>query len=115
MPTRDELLEIAVDGEEIAGTLVTPGTLIPGVLFVHGWGGSQQQYLARAREVTITEYLAAVYMYCLGRLYEAETRSGRRFEATTRAPACRTTPAIDRTIASRPRPSTQRFASRPGM
>jgi uncharacterized protein len=30
---------------------VMPGVLIPGVLFVHGWGGSQQQYLARAREV----------------------------------------------------------------
>jgi uncharacterized protein len=25
--------------------------LVPGVLFVHGWGGSQQQYLARAREI----------------------------------------------------------------
>jgi len=25
--------------------------LVPGVLFVHGWGGGQQQYLARAREV----------------------------------------------------------------
>jgi dienelactone hydrolase len=26
--------------------------LVPGVLFVHGWGGSQEQYLARAREIT---------------------------------------------------------------
>ena len=52
MPTtRDDALEIAVDDQCIAGTLVTPGTLIPGVLFVHGWGGSQQQYVARAREV----------------------------------------------------------------
>jgi len=49
--TRDDALEIAVDDQHIAGTLVTPGTLIPGVLFVHGWGGSQQQYVARAREV----------------------------------------------------------------
>ena len=37
--------------DELAGTLVAPGTLMPGVLFVHGWGGSQQQYLARAREI----------------------------------------------------------------
>jgi len=49
--TRDDSLEIAVGEKFIAGTLVTPGTLIPGVLFVHGWGGSQQQYIARAREV----------------------------------------------------------------
>jgi pimeloyl-ACP methyl ester carboxylesterase len=49
--TRDDAIEISVDDQHIAGTLVTPGTLIPGVLFVHGWGGSQQQYVARAREV----------------------------------------------------------------
>jgi len=49
--TRDDAVEISVDDQCIAGTLVTPGTLIPGVLFVHGWGGSQQQYVARAREV----------------------------------------------------------------
>ncbi len=51
MSTRDEIIDIPVAGERIAGTLVTPGVLIPGVLFVHGWGGSQQQYLARAREI----------------------------------------------------------------
>src|SRR5512143_312015 len=51
MPTRDEAVEITVDDHALAGTLVTPGTLIPGVLFVHGWGGSQQQYVTRAREV----------------------------------------------------------------
>ena len=43
--------EIGVDGQRIAGTLVVPATLIPGVLFVHGWGGSQEHYLARAREI----------------------------------------------------------------
>jgi pimeloyl-ACP methyl ester carboxylesterase len=51
MSTHEETLEIAVEDERIAGTLVTPGTLLPGVLFVHGWGGSQQQYLARARAI----------------------------------------------------------------
>jgi hypothetical protein len=51
MPTRDARIEIGVDGETIAGTLVTPGTVVPGILFLHGWGGSQQQYLARAREI----------------------------------------------------------------
>jgi uncharacterized protein len=51
MATRDELLEIAVDDQHIAGTLITPAAAVPGVLFVHGWGGSQQQYLARGRAI----------------------------------------------------------------
>lgn len=51
MPTRDHRFQIGVNGERIAATLVSPSTLLPGVLFVHGWGGSQQQYLARAREI----------------------------------------------------------------
>jgi dienelactone hydrolase len=51
MPTRDQTIDVVVGDSRISGTLITPGTQIPGVLFVHGWGGSQQQYLARAREV----------------------------------------------------------------
>lgn len=51
MPTRDDAIEIAVNGSRIDGTIVAPSTRLPGVLFVHGWGGSQEQYLARAREV----------------------------------------------------------------
>ncbi|MGE5650546.1 MAG: alpha/beta hydrolase family protein [Bacillota bacterium] len=51
MPTRDDKIHIAVDDGRIAGTLVTPAPRIPGVLFVHGWGGSQEQYLARAHEI----------------------------------------------------------------
>jgi pimeloyl-ACP methyl ester carboxylesterase len=52
MPTREHKFDLAVDdGQHIAGTLVSPATTLPGVLFVHGWGGSQSQYLARAREI----------------------------------------------------------------
>jgi dienelactone hydrolase len=51
MATHDETIAIHVDGETISGTLVTPAPRVPGVLFVHGWGGNQQQYLARAREI----------------------------------------------------------------
>ena len=51
MTTRDDRIEISVDDQEISGTLVTPATVVPGVLFLHGWGGSQEQYLARAREI----------------------------------------------------------------
>lgn len=51
MPSRDEPIAIPVNGDSIAGTLITPAHRLPGVLFVHGWGGSQQQYLARARKI----------------------------------------------------------------
>lgn len=51
MPTHDDMIDIEVDGGHIAGTIVTPVPQVPGVLFVHGWGGSQEQYLARAREI----------------------------------------------------------------
>jgi len=51
MATRDEPVYVRVEGEHILGTLITPGSLVPGVLFVHGWGGDQRQYLARAHEV----------------------------------------------------------------
>src|SRR5436190_131664 len=51
MASREQKIEIRGGSGTIDGTLVLPGVLVPGVLFVHGWGGSQQQYLARAREV----------------------------------------------------------------
>ncbi|WP_157267606.1 alpha/beta hydrolase family protein [Azohydromonas aeria] len=51
MSTREHAIEIEVDATRIDATVVTPGTAMPGVLFVHGWGGSQEQYLTRAREI----------------------------------------------------------------
>src|SRR5258705_6466711 len=45
-----ETLDIPVEGESIAASLLAPSAAVPGVLFVHGWGGSQEQDLARARE-----------------------------------------------------------------
>jgi pimeloyl-ACP methyl ester carboxylesterase len=59
MPTRDEPVYMRVEDEHILGTLISPGSLLPGVLFVHGWGGDQGQYVARARE------LAALGCICL--------------------------------------------------
>ncbi len=50
MDIRLEKIEIAVDDERIQGTALWPPRRLPGVLFVHGWGGSQQHDLARARE-----------------------------------------------------------------
>jgi pimeloyl-ACP methyl ester carboxylesterase len=76
--TRDDILEIAVGDQHICGTLVTPGALTPGVLFVHGWGGSQQQYVARAREV------AALGCICLTFDLRGHARTQEHFKTVTR-------------------------------
>jgi uncharacterized protein len=62
MNLRDEAIDICVDGQPIEGTLIAPAALqqpAPGVLFVHGWGGNQDHYLAEARA------LAALGCVCL--------------------------------------------------
>lgn len=51
MPTRTETVDILVANEKIAGTFLSPGNKVPGILFVHGWGGSQQRDLARAKGI----------------------------------------------------------------
>lgn len=51
MVSRSEALEIDIGENALDGTLLTPGSTLPGVLFVHGWGGSQQRDLARARGI----------------------------------------------------------------
>jgi hypothetical protein len=49
--SRSENVEILVENERIAGTFLTPGDKVPGILFVHGWGGSQQRDLGRAKGI----------------------------------------------------------------
>ncbi|MFT3720747.1 alpha/beta hydrolase family protein [Pseudorhodoferax sp.] len=49
--TRHNSIHIPVGDRSIAGTLVGPNTLMPGVMLVHGWDGSQEQYIARAHEI----------------------------------------------------------------
>src|SRR3990170_8266691 len=52
MAIREKRTAIQVaGGAEISATIVAPETLLPGILFVHGWGGSQERYLVRAREI----------------------------------------------------------------
>lgn len=51
MSAGSESIEIEVAGQAIAGTLLEPAAKVPGVLFVHGWGGSQQRDLARAKGI----------------------------------------------------------------
>lgn len=52
MQLHDNAVHITVREGDIAGTLVSPPVLMPGVLLVHGWGGSQQQYQQLARDLT---------------------------------------------------------------
>lgn len=47
----DQVFDIVVDDQQIEATMVVPQTLIPGVLFIHGWGVDRETYLNRAREI----------------------------------------------------------------
>ena len=54
MKLRTEAIEIPVSGQSIQGTLIAPvdpERAVPGTLFIHGWGGCQDQYLDCAREI----------------------------------------------------------------
>lgn len=51
MGTSSDRVEILVDDERMAGTFLAPGHKVPGVLFVHGWGGSQERDLERTRGI----------------------------------------------------------------
>jgi pimeloyl-ACP methyl ester carboxylesterase len=96
MTTRDERVQIAVDTERINGTFVTPGNRIPGVLFVHGWGGSQAQYLARAREV------AALGCVCLAFDLRGHGEALTQFQTVSREMNLRDVVAAYDQLADRP-------------
>ncbi len=51
MGTSSTTVEIVVQDEHVAGTFLAPQSKVPGVLFVHGWGGSQERDLDRARGI----------------------------------------------------------------
>ncbi|MEO8656631.1 MAG: alpha/beta hydrolase, partial [Ramlibacter sp.] len=81
MPTRANTIDIPVepvDGRHIAGTLVGPDTMVPGVLMVHGWDGSQAQYIARAHEI------AALGCICLTFDLRGHVRHQEQREKVTR-------------------------------
>ena len=64
MELRTEAIEIPVNGASIAGTLITPAAAkprTPGALFVHGWGGCQQQYLASAHAIAELGYACLIF------------------------------------------------------
>jgi uncharacterized protein len=50
MAIRSQKISIPVDDQQIAGTLLAPRSKkLPGVLFAHGWGASQEHSLVLAR------------------------------------------------------------------
>lgn len=51
MGTSSNTVEILIEDEAMAGTFLAPQNKVPGVLFVHGWGGSQERDLERARGI----------------------------------------------------------------
>ena len=61
MTVRDKPIDITVDGQIICGTLFMPPHAVGAVLFAHGWGGSQQQYLRRACAVAELGYLCLTF------------------------------------------------------
>lgn len=79
MSTIEERTRVPVAGVELDATLVGPDQRLPGVLFVHGWGGSQAQYLSRAREV------AALGSVCLTFDLRGHARTRGQFETVSRA------------------------------
>jgi pimeloyl-ACP methyl ester carboxylesterase len=97
METRDDTVHIAVDDQHIAGTLVVPTAAVPGVLFVHGWGGSQEQYLARAREV------AALGCVCLTFDLRGHARTAAQQETVSRENNLRDVVAAYQMLAEQPR------------
>lgn len=71
-------IELQVDEDRLAATLATPATQVPGVLFVHGWGGSQERDLERARQI------AALGCVCLTFDMRGHAATSSRHETVTR-------------------------------
>ena len=78
MPLHDAAVHITVRDGGIAGMLVSPPALLPGVLLVHGWGGSQQQYQQLVRR------LAALRCVCLTFDLSGHVATCSRRESVTR-------------------------------
>ena len=66
-------------GDALDATVLAPHRELPGVLFVHGWGGSQSQDLSRAREV------AALGCVCLTVDLRGHRANAVRKDTVTRA------------------------------
>jgi pimeloyl-ACP methyl ester carboxylesterase len=107
MKLRDESVDIAVDGQHIEGTLVVPQEAretMPGVLFVHGWGGNGDQYLSRARMV------AALGCVCLTFDLRGHEKTHAQHEGVTREHSLRDVLAAYDVLAHSPAVDETRIA-----
>ena len=78
MPVAEQQCEIRVGDGRLGATIVRPRQRLPAVLFVHGWGGTQERYLARARDI------AALGCVCLTFDLRGHAANRARFETVTR-------------------------------
>lgn len=78
MTSEQRAVTIDVEDQHLAGTLLTPTSSLPGVLFVHGWGGSQETDLVRAREI------ATLGCVCLTFDLRGHAGTKSQFESVTR-------------------------------
>jgi len=72
-------IPVASEQEQIQATFLAPAQSLPGVLFVHGWGGSQEHDLARAREA------AGLGCVCLTFDLRGHERHAQQWETVSRA------------------------------
>src|SRR5919199_1817401 len=96
MTTRDSPIKIPVGDRRLPGTLITPATVVPGFLFVQGWGSGQEQYLARAREI------AALGCMCLTFEPRGVAQGDAEHETVTREDNLRDLVAAYDTLVSQP-------------
>ena len=73
-----DAVEIGIGGDRIGGTLLSPAPVLPGVLFVHGWGGSQEHDLGRARQA------AGIGCHCLTFDLRGHERTAEQWETVSR-------------------------------
>jgi uncharacterized protein len=107
MSLHDEAIDISVDGDGIQGTLVLPerpGASGAAALFVHGWGGNQDQYLARARAVS------ALGCVCLTFDLRGHQRTRTQYDAVTRGQNLNDVVAAYDVLARRPGVDSSRIA-----
>jgi dienelactone hydrolase len=78
MDIRLDPVEIGTGGDQISGTLLSPAPVLPGVLFVHGWGGSQEHDLGRARQA------AGIGCHCLTFDLRGHERTAAQWETVSR-------------------------------
>jgi len=89
-------IDIDVGGQCLAGTLATPAATNPGILFVHGWGGSQERDLARARDI------AALGCICLTFDLRGHAATYQQFETVSREENLRDVLAAYDVLAAQP-------------